>query len=349
MSIDRYRSTTASDNVVVYLQNFDKSVSIIEPDTKIPDISGFDVEATIFVNADEFRSQFLIDTSQNLFKCISGNINLREPKKEAFVDINPTKANAAKYTDMCENYIHFNGSSPYNDDAEDMSISNSSTYFKVCHDYATYLVKQSLGNTAIISDLYNANLVIADILSKGQKAVTEFLGKLKAVNNNLEGYDICYEIATQIAALNEHRLEPSGNNVKYQLKIHDSNIPWQELPLISGDVVCFKFTCNDISGTDITENPINIPSRTYLIKLCLIDHEDDWARNLPTQVDNYDSTSGDTIFDVYNNMISKEYPDSVVDVHDDKTTDILKDLSGGQQIVEHYRETQYVPPLPLSQ
>ena len=338
MSINRYRSNTASDNIVVYLQTFDKSVSIIDPDTTIPDLTGFDVEATIFVNADDFRSQFLIDISANSFKCISGNINLRDPTDtNTFVDINPTKANAAKYTDMCENYIHFNGSSPYND-GESMSISNVSTKFKVCHDYAKYLVQQSTGSPEI-DYINNANEVIADILSKGQLAVIEFLNNLKKVDYNQPGYNICNEIALQIKTLNEDRLKSSGDSsIKYQLKNHDPINPWQELPLISGDVVCFKFTCNDISGTDIRDEPKNIPSRTYLIKLCLIEKEDQWARNLKTYVGPYDD---DTITKFYTTAISEENPNSLFEVHSNTTDDILKGLYG-PTILNHYEKKQYV-------
>jgi len=328
MVYERTLQTNATDNIVLYVDDFDTSTTIDAPvfaEGAVPDITGYDAEATIFVSDKDFRSLFQVLQYQNdndmLFRTTVGDtnvdaFNINDPQKANFVDINPAKANVLQYAASDNLDAKFNGSNTLGLNTDILSsesndlISTGSTYFKVCHDYVRHMAKSLTGLNETDSRTFtNRNALIADILLKGQKSIVDDLfqkmkklstdydgNTLEADGKEVQGYDIANGIYTQIQLLNPARLVLAGEKlangdisggVKHQL--YNSKDTWQPIPLINGDVVCFKYTFEDISGVNIDNTTIDIPSRTYLIKMCLVDKETTIYRNIETKVTDFDA------------------------------------------------------------
>ena len=395
--------TNADENIVVYVKDFEANVDIISPDFgDVTDITGYHAEATIFVQADAFRAQFLVsqhEENEEMRYTVEeqSEMNLVDPSggSTAFVDLNPAKANVIKYTDMCGNYnLKFNGNGTLglqedilNNTTTNDKLATNSEYFKVCHDYVRHMAN-SLGISASDSRTFNnRNALIADILSKGQiSVVNDLLVKMRhpskdASGTNLVkhdkpilGYDVANQIYKQIQELNPKRLElqrdsngdfiqpdtdTCGNPYTYagpgtytKSKMYEAEDKWQEIPLIAGDVVCFKFTFNEIQSVkNINNEDDNIPARTYLIKLCLIDDEDQWARNLPTKVIDFDPSQlkdddtpddDDEILTFYQNVIGDSNASALKTVNDNSGSSVLQYLTNGGEIIAHYRAKQNI-------
>jgi len=122
MVYERTLQTNATDNIVLYVDDFDTSTTIDAPvfaEGAVPDITGYDAEATIFVSDKDFRSLFQVLQYQNdndmLFRTTVGDtnvdaFNINDPQKANFVDINPAKANVLQYAASDNLDAKFNGS-----------------------------------------------------------------------------------------------------------------------------------------------------------------------------------------------------------------------------------------------
>ena len=385
--------TNPDENIVVYVKDFEADVDIISPDFgDVTDISGYNAEATIFVNADGFRSQFLVsqhEENEEMRYTVEEQptkMNLTDPTNSAassFVDLNPAKANVVKYTDMCGNYDpKFNGNGTLglqedilNNATTNDKLATNSQYFKVCHDYVRHMA-DSLGVSPADSRTFNnRNALVSDILSKGQiSVVNDLLVKMRHPSEDsagnplikhgkdVKGYDVANQIYKQIQEMNPGRLElqrdASGDFIGLsdaaytKSQMYEAGDQWQEIPLIAGDVVCFKFTFNEIQGVKRIDNVVDvIPARTYLIKLCLVDAEDAWARNLPTKVIDFDPSQlkdddtpddDDEVLTFYQNVIGDSNASALKTVSENTSSSVLQHLTTGGEIIAHYRAKQNI-------
>ena len=397
MIYPRQQINNADDNIVIYVESLDADDTIIKPIFgKIEDISGYHAEATIFVDCSGFRNMFKVygvhhdelsyrtNINENVFN-VTNPLNSSTP----FVDLNPAKANVIEYIDMPSEYnIKFNGKNTLALNADILQtddndlIATNSSYFKVCHDYVRHCADQ-IGATPSDSRIFtNRNAMIADILSKGQMSVVyDFLESMRKpskdaydntkqiLGKDLLGYDLTNDMYLQIQYMNYKRLALQKNSSGQFItsksdpdynpsQIYYTNL-WQEVPLIAGDVICFKYTFNEIQNVSKLDGTIgNISARTYLIKLCLINEEDytQGLRNLPTKVIDFDAlqiADDDTPADddetlAFYETISNTPNSSTYTVKTNTEKDILNTLNNSATILQHYRAKQNLGTIPTN-
>lgn len=188
----------------------------------------------------------------------------------------------------------------------------SSSKFMVKHDFARHIAKE-LFNIPLTDIFYNLDAVLASIELGGLDAWEVIKAALNTAYNNGDGLgedndlssNIGFQLFQQMTRVNPYRLQADGNDNTISTSASVLNGSTQQaIPFVEGDIISFKFTVASNSnqrdilvGTNNASNPSEsgaVPTRTYLIKLCIVDDPTTSAHENIRPTDTYKANVADS-------------------------------------------------------
>lgn len=291
-------SSASSDAIVLSLEQFNSAVTAAKGILPGVDVVSFDVsaEAVLFVKKDWIRNVFKFKADQDAQgEDVSDNMQFFVDKTywnwdasgsdSSMVILNPAHAMMQvgdygfRSSGVLGQHKSQGGISLQGVSASDISENN----FMVKHDYPRHMALKLFNVPA--TDLFsNLDGVKASIEHGGLAAWDAIRALLNTAWANGDGLgeendtsaNICYQLFQQIREANPHRFKASAA----ESTIDISSGAIQPLPIITGDTIVFTFTvsANADQGGILTADTANttpadvtIESRTYLIKLCVVD------------------------------------------------------------------------------
>ena len=317
-------SSLASDaNIHLYVDSFDGDMTAVASTFDFSEdlIPAYNAAASIYMDETDFRNTFQMkipaenDPNGAFLYGVSkgaGAVNMTDKAAADYYYINPAQADVMNYT---TNYPSLPSHNGYGAVTEQEDVLNGTTAkewhhetdkyninYKVCHDYVRYMATE-LGISGESHLFNNRNQIILDILKKGttqsdairQHFAGEVNGEVAVTDDNVEytGHDIVEKIYDQLKKINPARADRQEDNVSAAKSKLVNKTGFQPLPIISGDVLCFKFTFNALSGLNTLPTSDNssssVAERVYLIKLCIVDDGQSAVLNKDTLVVDFDS------------------------------------------------------------